>query len=89
MACIVLLFIPVAVGFYFLPSIVSFVRSGNKTPTIFLVNLFLGWTIAGWIVAAISAFLSETKEQAMLRELAYRHITSLPPSRFPSNVETP
>jgi Superinfection immunity protein len=37
--------------FYFLPSIVALARSKRNTLPIFLLNLFLGWTLVGWVVA--------------------------------------
>jgi len=41
--------------FYFLPSIIALVRSKRDTLAIFLLNLFLGWTGVGWIVALVWA----------------------------------
>ena len=44
-----------AVGLYFLPSIVA---TGRQTPhwlTVFLLNLFLGWSVIGWVVAMVMA----------------------------------
>ena len=41
--------------FYFLPSIVAFARSKRDLLSIFLLNLFLGWTLIGWIVALVWA----------------------------------
>lgn len=38
---------------YFLPSIVG--RAKRNFPAIFMLNLFLGWTVIGWIVALIWA----------------------------------
>ena len=41
--------------FYFLPSIVALARSKRDILSIFLLNLFLGWTLIGWIIALIWA----------------------------------
>jgi hypothetical protein len=41
--------------FYFVPSIVAFARSKRDVLSIFLLNLFLGWTLIGWIVALVWA----------------------------------
>jgi hypothetical protein len=53
-----LVFLPF-VGFttvmYFLPSIVALARNKRDSLAIFLLNLFLGWTIIGWVVAMIWA----------------------------------
>ena len=38
---------------YFLPSVVAGVRGHNNYGAILLLNLLLGWTVAGWIGALI------------------------------------
>ena len=40
---------------YFLPSIIALARSKRDLLAIFLLNLFLGWSIIGWVVALIWA----------------------------------
>jgi len=40
---------------YFLPTIVALVRSKRDTGVIFVLNLFLGWTMIGWIIALVWA----------------------------------
>jgi hypothetical protein len=40
---------------YFLPSIIALIRSKRDTLAIFLLNLFLGWSVIGWFVALIWA----------------------------------
>lgn len=40
---------------YFLPTIVALVRHKRKVVSILLLNLFLGWTLIGWIVALVWA----------------------------------
>ncbi len=39
----------------FLPTGVAKIRNHPNTAAIFLVNLFLGWTFLGWVVAMIWA----------------------------------
>lgn len=44
---------------YFLPAFIAIARrnTGRKQVLrVFLVNLLLGWTIAGWIVALVMSF---------------------------------
>lgn len=45
------------VGFiaYFLPSIVAEFRGHPQRHAICVLNLFLGWTVLGWIIALIWA----------------------------------
>ena len=40
---------------YFLPSIVALARSKRDLLGIFLLNLFLGWSVIGWVVALVWA----------------------------------
>ena len=40
---------------YFLPTIVGAAREHHNRWAIFWLNLFLGWTILGWIIAFIWA----------------------------------
>ncbi len=40
---------------YFLPSIIALARSKRDLTAIFLLNLFLGWSVIGWIVALVWA----------------------------------
>jgi len=40
---------------YFLPTIIAMARSKRDAMAIFLLNLFLGWSVIGWIVALVWA----------------------------------
>ncbi|QMV19833.1 superinfection immunity protein [Granulicella sp. 5B5] len=46
---------------HFLPTIIAALRNSRHVVAIFLLNLFLGWTVIGWIVALIWAITSEPK----------------------------
>jgi len=48
----------IGVGIYFLPSLVAVARHTHNTTGIFLLNLFLGWTGIGWIIAFVMALVS-------------------------------
>lgn len=52
----------IALSLYFLPSIIANSRKNSNTTAITLLNLFLGWTIIGWIAALIWAFSSGSKQ---------------------------
>ena len=43
----------VAVLLYFLPTVVALIRGHLSALAIFFLNLFLGWTLIGWIIALI------------------------------------
>ncbi len=44
---------------YFLPSIIALARSKRDILAIFLLNLFLGWSVIGWIVALVWALKTD------------------------------
>ncbi len=52
--------LPLVVAFYLLPSIVARLRHHPSKGAIFVTNLFLGWTILGWIILLFYAFSSGT-----------------------------
>jgi hypothetical protein len=41
--------------FYFLPTIIAMARSKRDSMSIFLLNLLLGWSVIGWVVALVWA----------------------------------
>ena len=48
-----LLTIVLIFAFYFLPTLVSFLRQRKNRLAIFLLNLLLGWTVLGWMVTLV------------------------------------
>lgn len=48
----VLLFI-VGLIFYFIPALNASRRKHTNSVAVFLLNLFLGWTLVGWVVALV------------------------------------
>jgi hypothetical protein len=47
------------IALYFLPTIIAAVRHKKDILGIVLVNIFLGWTFIGWIVALIWALVGK------------------------------
>lgn len=45
---------------YMLPTVIAFGRDIPQRQTITVVNIVLGWTLIGWIVAFIWAMSAET-----------------------------
>jgi uncharacterized membrane protein len=43
---------------YFLPAIIAFSRSRHNKGAILVLNLFLGWTVLGWVVSMVWAVSS-------------------------------
>jgi hypothetical protein len=50
------------IGFYFLPSIIG--RKKRNRGAIFALNLFLGWTLIGWVVSLVWALTHEAPSTA-------------------------
>ena len=40
---------------YFLPAILAFGRSKRDAVSILILNIFLGWTAIGWVIALVWA----------------------------------
>ncbi|MBE6738593.1 MAG: superinfection immunity protein [Ruminococcaceae bacterium] len=52
----------VAIGaLYFLPMIIALAKRKNNKALIICLNIFLGWTLAGWIVSLVLACKKEEK----------------------------
>jgi len=48
-----LLLVVLICALYFLPTLIAFLRQHKNKLAIFLLNLFLGWTILGWVVSLV------------------------------------
>lgn len=53
------LLITIASLFYFLPFAIAFYKKRINTGAIFALNLFLGWSLIGWVVALVWALKDE------------------------------
>lgn len=83
----ILRILPAIVGLiiYFLPAIIAMNRKKTNTSAILALNLFLGWTFVGWVVALVWAYsvdaaaLLIAKDQAEARRHreAMQHQTRL------------
>lgn len=60
-----LVFFVVAVGLYFLPTIVGSARHVVHIGSVFAVNLLLGWTLIGWAVALAMALRTNPSSVTM------------------------
>ena len=43
----------VFLGVYFIPTVCAFANEKRNSVAILLLNLFLGWTFVGWVVALV------------------------------------
>lgn len=49
------LLVIIGIGLYFLPTIVAVARKVTNQGSVLVINLFLGWTFVGWVVALAMA----------------------------------
>ncbi|SNQ51090.1 Superinfection immunity protein (fragment) [Frankia canadensis] len=58
-----LLFLVVLVALYFVPSVIAMVRQ-RQSASVIVINVFLGWTLIGWVVALALAVSSNNAKAA-------------------------
>jgi hypothetical protein len=46
---------------YLLPGIIASARSHRSAISIWIITIFTGWTVVGWLVALVWAFSSNVK----------------------------
>ncbi len=80
---IVLIFLVVVLGGYFLPTIIGAARGVRNLGSLFIVNLFLGWLLIGWVIALAWSF-ADVKNQK--QKIVYQH---QPPSGQPPPGQQP
>ena len=49
--------------FYFVPAVVALMRSHNNTLAITALNLLLGWTFLGWVVALVWSLTANVQKK--------------------------
>ena len=73
----------VAVCLYFLPSIVALTRHSHNLGSVVVLNLFLGWTLVGWVVSLALAVKRLPQPQVIVvqQPLVYQSPPPPPPPR--------
>jgi hypothetical protein len=76
---------------YFLPTIVAKLRGADNAAPTFIVNLFLGWTLIGWVVAlAMGAGAKKREGQITAQQYSSRTSQAAPQlvTAIPSHAQT-
>ena len=60
------LIISLSLAVYFIPAIVALERLHHNRGAIFVLNLFLGWTLLGWVAALVWACMNPATTAAPL-----------------------
>ena len=76
-----------AILFYFLPAMIGAKRDHKNMGSIFVLNLLLGWTFVGWVVAMVWAFSDQTPVQT--QQEPKQNKPSIPSDRFIANKPLP
>lgn len=58
-AALVILLMLVGVAIYIIPTIIALARRHSQKVPIILVNILLGWTLVGWIVALVWSLVND------------------------------
>ena len=82
-----LVFIIIGIAAYFIPGIIGSIRRVPNTGSVWVVNIFLGWTIVGWIIALAMAVRSQTMPGTVRR--GWQQGGPLPTGRQPWNPTQP
>lgn len=59
-----LIILAAAVAFYFMPGLIAYFRDHNNAVAIMLLNLFLGWTLIGWVAALVWSAMAKKPSSA-------------------------
>jgi hypothetical protein len=62
MAVFVILFMVIGFIGYFAPTFVAWRRHHRNLPALFILNLLLGWTVVGWALAMVWAWVRGSGE---------------------------
>jgi hypothetical protein len=68
-----LLILIAGITFYFLPSIVAHHRGHRNFTPILLLNIFVGWTFIGWVVALVWAFTHDVEDRGVASNGRYEN----------------
>ena len=56
-----LLLLLIAALVYFAPALVAYQRGHENITAIFVLNVLLGWTFVGWVIALVWAFTNNNR----------------------------
>lgn len=51
---------------YFLPAIIAFSKNRHNKSAVLILNIFLGWTFIGWVVALVWAVSNKNTQQIIV-----------------------
>lgn len=63
---------------YLLPWIIAVYRDHHQQGAIFVINVFLGWTFLGWVIALAMAASAVKRDVVAVSEVNHRRGAELP-----------
>lgn len=64
-----LLLLVILLAMYFAPSAVAAARSHRQAVAIFMLNIFLGWTVIGWVAALVWACTNPSPPATVIHQV--------------------
>lgn len=61
MTAVAVFFLVICAVFYFLPSMVAYQNKKDDIVAIVFLNVLVGWTFIGWVIALVWAFTKNKK----------------------------
>jgi hypothetical protein len=71
---------------YFLPTIIAIGRRNSNTASVFVLNLLLGWSLIGWIVALVWALAANSPAPIIVNNTTQAYKPE-PEKRIPTQQE--
>lgn len=75
---LLLFFIAVLVGIYFVPTIIAFAKKKTNKIAILALNALLGWSLIGWVVSLVWALANEELPATIVIQQASQQAPSSP-----------
>jgi Superinfection immunity protein len=72
------IFLLILLGAYFIPGIVASVRHVPNQASVWIINIFLGWTLVGWVVALAMAARSQLTAQQVIVQQGWQPGPGMP-----------
>ena len=69
-------FVPGVIALYFAPALAATLHKHPQHGAIAILNLFLGWTVIGWVAALVWAYVAPSKSESDTPE-RHRHPASV------------
>lgn len=86
---VLLVVLVLALGIYLLPTSVAAVRQHRHLGAVFVLNLFLGWTLLGWVGALVWALTAHRDDVMSPQPEARQATPEPPPVAVPSSPRRP